>query len=173
MNAKTSLLTYTQARDRQNKGSIRQTEVPIEHYVSLPMPTKRGPAPAYAFYASPGIRRAGQPFRIGAPDRWWMLDAHTGRTVLYSLVSAHPFANGATWSSIDLPPTGESVQQVRERLKEIEERMNALAPTFFQGEAGDAGERQALAQLLEAQIPEPLRPQHRALAPDFFAWLEG
>jgi hypothetical protein len=169
----TKTLSYTDVLHRQRNDALRQAEVPLEFAVSLPMPTRRWAGAGYAFFASPAVRRPGQPMEQGAPDRWWVVDARTGRTITYSLSKALPFADGATWEWVTLPPVKRTIDEMRQALKQIEELMNVLAPAFFRGEAGDAGARKELLTALNGQVPEPIQPEYRALAPDFFAWLEA
>ena len=54
-------INYGEIRQRQRTHVLRQTEVPVDHAVSLPLPTLRWGRPAYACFASPAIRRPGQP----------------------------------------------------------------------------------------------------------------
>ena len=73
------LLTYSEARKRQRNHCLRQSEIPVEHAISLPLPTKRWGKPSYAYFASPSLRSPGHPVEQGAPDRWWVTDAHGGK----------------------------------------------------------------------------------------------
>jgi len=84
-----------------------------------------------------------------------------------------PMAGDANWQKVTLPPVERTVDELRQTLAQIEEKMNGLAPTFFAGEAGDRAARAELAHLLSQILPDPLLPQYRALAPDFFAWLDA
>ena len=52
-----TLLTYDQARARLEAHPIRIEEVPLEHFVSLPLPTKRWRTPAWACFAPPPLQR--------------------------------------------------------------------------------------------------------------------
>lgn len=170
--APAKLLGYSAVRDRQRTHPLRMSEIPVEHAVSLPVPTKRWGGPAYAFFASPSLRRPGQPVQQGAPDRWWVVSAFGGGVVIYALWKAVPFAESIGWESTTLPAVGATIAELKQALSHIEGLMNALAPAFFAGEGGDAGARKSLSRALASFIPEPLKPQYRALAPDFFAWLE-
>jgi len=169
----TKWLAYSDIRQRQRNSPLRQAEIPIEHAVSLPMPTLRFGTPVYASFASPAHRQPQQPMQQGAPDRWWAVDATSGHLVLYAMVTAVPIIAGADWTTVTLPTVERSVEELRQTLAQIEEQMNALAPAFFAGEAADASARAALAQSLQAILPDPLLPQYRAMASDFFHWLEG
>ena len=61
--------------------------VPIEHAVSLPMPTMRWSSPVFAVFAGPALRRPGRPLELHPPDRWWAVDAESGDLVAYALTS--------------------------------------------------------------------------------------
>jgi len=166
-------LTFAEVRTRLRAHRLQLTEVPVEHYLSLPLPTRRlGPA-GYASFAGPVRRAPDGSVRQGAPDRWWVVEAVSGRFLLYTLYAAHPFGPEAGWETVGLPPTGLTVTDLRQALREVEERIDGLATAFFSGAPGDAGQRQALLAALRKQVSAPLLPQYRALAPDFFAWLEG
>src|SRR5262245_1516343 len=93
-------LNYTTIMKRQKTPALRQTEIPVEHYVSLPLPTKRWAEPGYAFFASPARRVAGQPMIQDAPDRWGVLAAHGGRLMVYALCEAISFVEGKPFASI-------------------------------------------------------------------------
>jgi hypothetical protein len=167
------LLSYSEARSRQRTHPLRQTEIPVEHAVSLPLPTRRWVGPGYAFFAAPSTRVPERPPVQGAPDRWWVVDAHGGRLILYALCAAVPFAPGTTWGDSDLPPVTRSLDELRGALQQIGVWMDAAAPEFFAGRPGDPALRLTLAEALKAHLPPPLQPQYRALAADFFAWLEA
>jgi hypothetical protein len=166
-------LSYADIRARQRTHTLRQTEVPVEHTVSLPLPTLRWVRPAYACFASPAIRRPGQPAEQDPPDRWWAVDARTGHLVAYALWSAVPFATGVAWGRVSLPTPAGGIAALQSLMQTVELLMESLAPDFFDGQPGDPQARRALAEALDAVITEPLRPQVQALAPDFSAWLQA
>src|SRR5215470_12331995 len=93
------LLSFSQIRERQKTHPLRQSEVPVEHAVSLPLPTKRWGEPAYAFFASPAFRIPGKPVEQGPPDRWWAVKAHGGAIMIYALWSVVRYTEGANWST--------------------------------------------------------------------------
>jgi hypothetical protein len=165
-------LSLTEIRERLKTHSLLRAEVPIEHYISIPLPTKRWAGPAYACFASPASRRPGQPVVQGAPDRWWVMSAHGGSLIIYALWDVFPYAEVAGWTTVTLPPVTRSIAEQQQDMASIELLMNTLAPAFFGGESSDTRTRKALLEALAAHLPEPLLPQYRALAPDFFAWLE-
>jgi hypothetical protein len=167
------LLTYSEVRNRQRTHPVRQSEVPVEHAVSLPVPSKRWLGPAYAFFAAPAARAPDRPQEQGPPDRWWVVDAHGGRLIVYALCAAVPFAPEAAFQAVTLPPVTRTLDELRAALKAIDALMDAAVPAFFAGQPGDPAARKALADALQAHLPQPLQPQYRALAPDFFAWLEA
>lgn len=169
----TKWLTYSEIRLRQRNSPLRQSEIPVEHAVSLPMPTLRFGTPMYASFASPAQRQPQQPMRQGAPDRWWAVDARSGHLLLYAGVAVVPIAPDAHWETVTLPAVASSVEELRQGLAQIEEKMNGLAPVFFAGETGEKADRDALTAALLKVLPDPIVPQYRAVAPDFFAWLEG
>ncbi|BCM94389.1 hypothetical protein IAD21_06296 [Abditibacteriota bacterium] len=167
------ILSYSDIRNVQRTHPLQKSLVPVEHAVSLPIPTKRAGHLAYAFFAAPAARQPGKPMRQGAPDRWWLLDAHgSASVIIYALCAVQPFAT-ETWGAVTLPPVAGSLADLKAALANLESQMNALTPVFFAGDAGDASAKQELSAALMAVLSEPLQPQYRALAPDFFAWLES
>jgi hypothetical protein len=170
--AQKHLMTYSELRERQKSNVLMRTEVPIEHAVSLPLPTLQWGEPAYAYFAAPALRSPDAPMQQSAPDRWWLLAAHGGRLLLYALAKSLAFPGGQVFEPVTLPRMSMSREELRNSLKTMEELLDALAPQFFAGEPGDQVMRRNLAAMLGEMLPQPLQPQYRALVPDFFAWLE-
>ncbi|RYX80675.1 hypothetical protein EON83_27580 [bacterium] len=167
------VLSYSEIRNTQRTHPLQKSLVPVEHTVSLPIPTKRAGHLAYAFFAAPAVRQPGKPMRQGAPDRWWLLDAHgSAAVIIYALYDVQPFST-ESYEVVTLPLVTGTLADLKAALSNLETQMNALTPVFFAGDAGDAGAKKELSTALFAVLPEPLQPQYRALAPDFFAWLES
>ena len=172
MNPQSSPMSYKEMRQRQFSHMLRRSEIPIEYEVSLPLPTKRWGRAAYASFASPAIREPDQLMRQEAPDRWWIIDASSGRLLLYALWNILPYAQDVQWSMVTLPPVALSLEELEEKLDSLETLIETLAPSFFLNEEGARVQRHTLLQALKEYLPEPLYPQYYALTPDFFAWLE-
>jgi hypothetical protein len=170
--AQKHLLTYSELRERQKSSVLMRTEVPIEHAVSLPLPTLQWAEPAYAYFAAPALRTPDAPMQQSAPDRWWVLAAHGGRLMIYALSKSIPFPGTTTFEPVTLPRMAMSRDELRQSLKTMEDLLDGLAPQFFAAEPGDEAMRRNLSAMLAEMLPKPLQPQYRALAPDFFAWLE-
>lgn len=166
-------LAYADVLRRGALWSQRESEIPVDHGVSLGLPTCRWSNPGYAFFASPALRRPGLPVEQEPPDRWWVLEARTGRLIIYALSTAVSFSSGAAWGSVTLPATSRSLQDAIAEQARVGEFFDRLAPAFFQGRTADPSWRQGLSAALSHLIPEPLRAQYEALAPDFFAWLKA
>jgi hypothetical protein len=76
-------------RIRSSAGHPAQRlQLPVEHFRSLPLPTLRWGAPAYASFAAPAVRTPGLPLRLGTPDRWWLVDADRVELAAYGLTAA-------------------------------------------------------------------------------------
>jgi len=166
------LITYSECRRRQKVHHLRQHEIPIESRVSLPIPTLRWNRPSYAFFAGPGHNPREPSQGAAPPDRWWAIDAGTGRLMLYALTSTIPFPSGAQPESVEAPPQARSVSDVIETVTRIERLMDCLVRDFFSGERGDPEQKNALNGELKQHLPGPLLTPYQVLAPDFFAWLE-
>lgn len=168
-----TLLTYSEIRNQQRMHPLRQYEIPVEHAVSLPLPTKRWGSSGYAFFASPGVRRPGYSTEQGAPDRWWVVEACGGHILIYAQWKALPFTDGVSWTTVQLPSVSLSVAELQKALDEIEGKMNTLVPAFFEEKAAASDIRKSLLDQLLTYLPQPLITQYRGLAPDFWQWLEG
>jgi hypothetical protein len=166
------LLNYSELREQQKSHVLIRSEVPIEHAISLPLPTIRWGEPSYAYFAAPALRRPQEPMRQSAPDRWWVVAAHGGRLMVYALTKSIPFPSDAAFEAVTLPRVAMSREELRQSLKTMEGKLESLTPHFFAGEPGDPMERGSLGSMLAELLPKPLQPQYRAVAPDFFEWLE-
>jgi hypothetical protein len=163
---------YERAEKEFAEHRIRTAEVPIEYFVSQPLPTLRWSRPAYAGFAGPARRIPGQPPKLGAPDRWWAISADHGRLLAYALVSAVPFAESIPAGPVTFRAADRSLSAVREGRRLLAELLTGLAPAFFGREDGDAAARDELAEVISQVLHAEAMPWYRALTPDFFGWLE-
>jgi hypothetical protein len=168
-----AVLDYPEIRRRCAQLRVRQDEVPVEHHVSPPLPTLRGGEPAYACFAAPAARAPGAPLRVGSPDRWWVVRATDLRLVTYALVASIPFASTPLPGPVLVPPSGRSMRDLRADEELLDGLMTAAATRFFAGDPPGDALAEDLAGALATLVPGVLLPWHRALTPDFFAWLEG
>jgi hypothetical protein len=169
-----SVLAYPRIRAAIGEHPLRTGEIPVEHEMSLPLPTRRWGLPGFAVFAGAAVRRPRQPLRLSAPDRWLLVDAARARLIAYNLTSAVPFATAPLEGPVEVAPSGRTLAEVREDQKALGELIGDLAPVFLAGSAaaGDA-RRTALLHTLDAVLPAATRPWYEALTPDFFAWLKG
>src|SRR5260370_32366411 len=86
-------LPYEQIRAYATGHPVRHAEVPVEHALSLPLPTLRWSVAGYATFAGPAVRAPGRPMQLGAPDRWWVVGAQRRELAVYALTSSLPFAS--------------------------------------------------------------------------------
>jgi hypothetical protein len=170
MNTSTSYLAYDRIRQFREIRLVIQSHVPVEHEISLPLPTKRFQVPGYACFASPALRSPGQPLEVDAPDRWWTVDARSGLLVNYSLCLAIPFTSKPL-NSLIVPATSDPIQTLQQRLHDLGSQIESQAPAFFDGQERPPAERAVLLGLLQAAISPVLLPEYQELVPDFFAWL--
>jgi len=112
-------MSYLELRKRQRVYYLYQYEVPEEHFVSLPLPTRRGGEPTYACFASPALRRPGKPLELDPPDRWWLIDASTGHLLIYTLTTISHFAPGASWSAVTVPPISRSLVEQKALVSDL------------------------------------------------------
>ena len=168
---KLELLPYQQIYKQMQTHPIRQTEIPIEHSITLPLPTNRWKVPAYAFFASPVIRTPSVEPEQAPPDMWWITDAYTGRLLLYSKWSIMPFIDNVEWQSQKLPTVTKDVSIMQKQIEELIILMNTTISGFFGHKDVRDSTRSATLELLLDYIPEPITEQYNSLVPDFFEWL--
>jgi hypothetical protein len=125
-------------------------------------------------FSSPAPLVRGTPRRPGQPDRWAAFDAHTGGLRFFAFTNILPFAREP------LPPLDESHRTVPQTLAEARkltgetnELLSLLVPIFLAGTnpAAQADSRSRLLELLRSSS-EGLYSWERALAPDFYDWLD-
>ncbi len=167
------LVGYGRARKEFTVHPIRRAEIPVEHFISLLMPTRQWAEPGYAGFAAPARRIPGAQLTLYAPDRWWALSAMGGSLLTYSMVRAVPFADGFEPDPVRLPAPARSVAGIEEDLQVIDELMEQAAPAFFAGEMAADTLRADLFEAIRAHVTDELLPWYQALAPDLFAWLRA
>jgi hypothetical protein len=170
---KVRLLGYAQARVGFANHPLRAHEIPVEHEVSLPLPTLRFNEPGYAWFAGPARYRPGQPARLGLPDRWWVFGAARRGLITYARTRAIPFSTGPLGPpAVELPPVTRDLDAIEEDMRLLDSLADRAAPEFFAGQPGEAALREDLRVVLTAHVTPLLIGWYRALAPDFFTWLE-
>lgn len=157
----------------RKQSDLQRSDVPVEHAISLPLPTLRCQVPGFASFASPALRRPDQPPEQGVPDRWWVVDATNGQLLLYALTREVPFGDEKSWKPVTEPSPSGNVAELRKAQEQIERQLDELAPAFFDHQAIPGEKRYAFLQALRAYLGPDLIPQYQALAPDFFAWLQS
>jgi hypothetical protein len=176
--ARPLLVGYARARKEFREHVLRRTEIPVEYWVSLPVPTTRWAGPGYAGFACPATRRPGEPLRLRAPARWWALGAGQGELLAYARTAAIGFGavdlgSGEPAVSVTVEPPRESAAAVLEDLDALDQVMEQAVPDFFGGQAGAPELRADLLEMIGPHAPGELGGWYRALAPDFFGWLAG
>lgn len=165
-------LSFTQAWDVLKAHPFRTSEVPVEHAVSLPMPTARTGAAGYAQFAAPCVRHPGQKPVQSAPDRWWVMDAASKGIRLYARTDAVPFVTTA-FARQEVPSPAPDLPTLLGWQKELFAALDAATGPFFAGTPADPTAAAELLRLFTRMVPAPLVPLYRDLAPDFFTWLEA
>jgi len=168
--SKSGFVPYARIRSDQSNGPLRQSEIPIQHALSLPLPTRRF-GPGFALFASPALREPGKPTVQSPPDRWWVVDAKTGHLTLYARVASVPFCE-EPFPTLTLPIPTATVTELRESSRRLNGLMDPISVAFFAGEPAPAEMVGDLKGILTTMLPTPLLQQHRALAQDFFRWME-
>jgi hypothetical protein len=169
---KSDFLSYSEIQRRWHTHYLRQYEIPIEHFVSLPLPTKRLGSPGYIGFAAPAVRHPQTPLKVASPDRWWIISATSGRLMLYALQTACSFAPDQEWQIVQIDTPQLSVAEREAGLSTLVNFLDALAIDFFTATHSNNSTRKACLEVLKTYIGSSLLPRFRALTPDFFTWLE-
>ena len=168
----TGRLSYADARRLFGTHPIRISEIPVEHAISLPVPTLRCGVPGYAGFAGPARRSPRAPLELRRPDRWFTFSAQRGSLVLYSLVTAVPFTENLSPEQVTLPPVTRSLAAVEEDLRMLDTLMDRAAGEFFAARPGDKDLATDLLAVLTAHVSPLVMDWYKALGWDFFSWLE-
>jgi len=169
-NARLSFSAIQRAWERH---PLRIAVVPLERWISLPMPTMHYGRPAYVFFSASNPSPLAERKRIGPPDRWWVLAADHAEPMLFALCSVLPLG-GREWSPTPLGEDSErTLEQIEVGYAQLQRAMDVVSVAFLSGgEASESSKCEVLTQL-RSQLPESILEQHRAAAPDFFRWLCG
>lgn len=168
-----TLLSYADALTALDGHPLRRRDVPTEYELSLPVPTRRWATPAFAVFAGAAVRRPHAPKRLAAPDRWWAVDVHRGRLLAYGLTAALPFADTPLSGPVVVPPISRSVDAVAADHDVLARLMDRALPAFLDPATTlPAALHTDLGRLWDALVPDGCADWYRALAPDFFSWLD-
>lgn len=164
-------LTYAEALAWSRDHALRLSEVPVEHAISLPLPTRRYGTPGFTQFAAPARRSPGQPTLQSPPDRWWIFAAEGGRLMAYALTAVFPVPGQDGFADVEANPPSPSVAALRAALDAFAADMEPAVVDFFDGRPAADADR--LLHGLATLVPPAVAPQYEALAPDFFQWLRA
>lgn len=168
----TGFLPYEKIRTSFANHPVRHSDVPLEYFLSFPIPTMRWPRPGYAGFAAAASRRPGRPLRLATPDRWWLLAPDRRLLLAFCRTDIVPFAD-LDIEMVSATTTRGSAEETDQDVTVYTELMGDAAPLFLAGERADPELRSDLAEAFTAVVPPEIVPWYRALTPDFFTWLEG
>ncbi len=166
-------LTMAEVMERQKTHWLRRAEVPIEHYVSIPLPTTRWAEPGFACFAAPALRRRGERTRISPPVQWWVVAANGGHLIVYARFAAVPYAQELPTEPEIMPTPQGSIAELKDQLAEIGELAGKLATRFFAGQPGETDQRRRLAALLQSHLPGRVGEWQAGLTPEFLDWVNA
>lgn len=157
----------------EKKNKIRESEIPVGHYISWPMPIIEKNLKGFISFASPALRQPDQPMKIGTPDRWWILNADNGKLIVYALCTAMPYANYKFHEPFTLPKIQLSIQEIRQKQDSMAILMDSIVIDFFDQKPINLTTRNAILEIYKALIPGSLFSDYRVIAPQFFSWLDA
>jgi len=166
-----SIINYAEFRKRQYAHFLCRYEIPTEYFISLPMPTKRFGAPAYALFASPSSMHPGKPVSVDIPQMWWAMDAQTEKILLFAQTKILPVSKQKL-EPCTLPKIERTLDEQETLLKTLESQLTDVSNLFFQNGSVDGNLQFALKETLHAYLPEVIFPFYQAISPDFFDWLK-
>jgi hypothetical protein len=166
--------TYGKPGDIRRKfwnSHFRMSEIPVEFYSSLAVPTTKLGAPAYILVCGPGVvAPKGDRNRIRI-DRIIGLDAETGRLLKYEvLLNSEVTSTPGRFESI--AREFESVIELDTSIRSLDKQLGALAPAFFAGEIAPSETAASVLQGILETTPEIALAALVASASDFFNWLD-
>ena len=94
-----------------NGAKILNSEVPIQSYVSIPLPTRRFGRAAFASFCCPEHLVIGQKPEVAPPDRWWLFDERAEHLLCYSITAVTPFAQPMPLPGTDGAPPKATVDE--------------------------------------------------------------
>lgn len=146
-------------------------DMPLGTKRSFLYPTLRWGEPAYTFFASPFAPRPNGKSRQGPPETWAALSAINLQYLIYARIDIYSFAPGRQWDSVQTASGGDSLEEHRRKLSQIDELLDSISPRFLGAQYRNSEECVILANLLREKVPEAVLEQAQCLAPDFFEWL--
>lgn len=152
-----------------SKTSLAMSELPTEWELSIPMPTLRLIYPAYAWFACPASRRPGNPLRLSPPDRWFALEATSGRLLAFGAWEFSQRKGQAGWLPVELLIGSKTREEAMVSFQVVLERLNASAVAFFSNKLPPS---LALTTITDYLNPGMLS-WYQFITPDFWEWLES
>jgi len=165
-------LQWSQMQELMRTHWLRRSDIPAEAAVSLPLPTLRFGGPGFQFHAGAMLRDPAGTIRREPPDCHWAFAAQGGRLLYYARSRAIPLEPaGAGWTAVSMDRPSLDVRALRERFQAFGPIMDQACERFFDGAPADFA-ADLLAEL-ELLAGPPVMPFYRAMAPDFWQWLDG
>lgn len=164
--------TYAQARKLLMTHCVKSAEVPTDSYVSYPMPTKRWHLPAWAcFSGSTSARPVAQD--TFEPNRWWAVNAQSGRLIAYAdekAVSAFSIA-AEHHRLVSRTTEFQSIDEAVEASRQLERSLDLVVEHFLIGRPAPERNRREAISAIQAAISANLICHYETFADDFIAWL--
>lgn len=142
------------------------------------LPTRRWGEAVYAMFSCPALILPDVDEPPGPPDRWAAFETRRGSLRCFSFTDITSFADEPVKATQPRPaPSGQrqSIEEAETNLAEIDRLLALLAPAFLSGteHSGTEADKTALLTELETWSYGDMLGWERALAPDFFRWLQG
>lgn len=167
---KNKLKSYSIFRKNQFNSFIRQTEIPIENYISLPIPNIKNNKNLYTYFSCPTRRtedekRSKMLVNYGSVNKKWSLFVDNG--------SIFDFESIDSTSTMDIfiESGNLSVSELKRTIGEFDEKMDTLSNNYFNDLETTNIEKMIVYDLMEKIIPPQLMLIYKELNPNFFNWL--
>jgi small nuclear ribonucleoprotein (snRNP)-like protein len=167
---KDNLKSYSIFRKEQFNSFIRQTEIPIENYISLPIPNIKNNKHLYSYFSCTSQRTADEKQSkvivvYGGVNKKWNLSAENGSIFDFESMDSISVENVAVEVS------SMTLSELKKTVSEFDEKMNIVSKNYFNDIETHKIEKKIVLDLMEKIIPAELRQIYKELNLNFFNWL--
>jgi hypothetical protein len=169
---KSNYKSYESIRASESVLVWRQSEIPVEYSISLPLPIIYENLPGYIYFAAPASRLVSPTstdilVTIGPVDRWWVVSSIDGLLLFYKRLEVQP---NLPIIQLSKEEDNQLVELVK-KMNEFEMIIDGIATDYFNQTSLHDKDRLVLWNILQSLIPAPLLPRYQEYASGFISWL--